>query len=225
MNFEFDALNQAQNYQRALIGTFAPHLRGKVMEIGSGIGQMARHLSKLPNVRLECVEPDPAFCAEFRKRLPNLSLTQGTIGDIVSKDWEGIVNINVLEHIGADEAELKAYHDHLIAKNGVLCLFVPARPELHAPIDTAFGHYRRYRKQDLIAKVRAAGFEIEQAYYYDLIGYFGWWFNFCFLKRLSFDLSSVRFYDRMIFPWSSFLERHIAHPPIGKNVLIIARAK
>ncbi|MFA6432943.1 MAG: class I SAM-dependent methyltransferase [Candidatus Paceibacterota bacterium] len=226
MNFEFDALKEAKNYQRALICAFAPHLRGKVMEIGAGIGQMARHLSKLPGIsRLECVEPDAAFCREFRKALPDVPLVEGTIKDVSSRDWEGIVSINVLEHIEDDRGELKAYHDLLVNRNGKLCLFVPARMEIYAPIDKDFGHFRRYEKDGLMEKLKDAGFEIEDIHYYDIVGYLGWWFNFCLLKRRGFDALSVRTFDRLIFPWTNALESHICWPPIGKNLMVIARAR
>lgn len=226
MNFEFDALKEAKNYQHALIRAFAPHLHGKVMEIGAGIGQMAGHLSKLPGIaRLECVEPDADFCREFRKSLSGVPLVEGTIKDVSSRDWDGIVSINVLEHIDDDRGELRAYHDLLVSHQGTLCLFVPARPEIYGPIDKDFGHFRRHKRADLAKKLTDAGFEIEEMHYYDLVGYFGWWLNFCLLKKRGFDAPSVRLFDRLIFPWTNAFESHICRPPIGKNLIVIARAR
>ena len=40
-NFEFAALRAAENYRRALVREFTPHLRGRVIEIGAGIGVLA----------------------------------------------------------------------------------------------------------------------------------------------------------------------------------------
>src|ERR1043165_3846226 len=71
-DFEFTALREARNYRHALVREFAPHLRGRVMEVGSGIGQITELLRELPDVKeLVAVEPDPNFCAEFRKLHPS----------------------------------------------------------------------------------------------------------------------------------------------------------
>ena len=38
-SFEFDALNEANNYRRALVQDFAEFLSGRVIEVGSGVGR------------------------------------------------------------------------------------------------------------------------------------------------------------------------------------------
>lgn len=67
-SFEFDALNEAENCRRALLREFAGTLRGRVIEVGSGIGQITERLRQIPAITfLQSIEPDAAFCAEFRK--------------------------------------------------------------------------------------------------------------------------------------------------------------
>ncbi|MGA3193330.1 MAG: class I SAM-dependent methyltransferase [Minisyncoccia bacterium] len=224
-NFEFGALAEAKNYRRALVRRMSPHLRGKVAEIGAGIGQMTGELLLLPGVtRLECVEPDPAFCREFKKAFPQAFLVEGTVKDIATKDWDGVVSINVLEHIEDDEGELSAYRGLLGEKHGVLALFVPARKELYAPIDRDFGHYRRYDKRELETKLDRAGFKVRLACHYDFVGYFAWWLNFRLIKKRSFDPAAVRAFDRLVFPWADWIESRLSRPPIGKNLFVIAEA-
>src|SRR5581483_322181 len=144
-NFEFDALHEAENYRRALIRDFGPFLKGRVIEVGSGIGQVTSLLRSLNTIEdLQAVEPDPDFCAQFRRTQPTQSLVEGTIEDLpVKEDWNAILSINVLEHIREDEAELRRYSELLREKKGVLNLFVPARQEIYAPLDKDFGHHRR----------------------------------------------------------------------------------
>ena len=110
------------------------------------------------------------------------------------------------------------------ATDGALCLFVPARPEIYAPIDKDFGHFRRYTRPELRGKLQRAGFRIERLRYYNLVGYFAWWFNFCVLKKRGFDAGAVRFFDRAIFPWSHWLEVNVSPPPLGQSLLAVARA-
>jgi SAM-dependent methyltransferase len=227
-DFEFQALSLADNYRAALLREFATDLRGQVLEVGAGIGQITEALLKNPEVtRLVSIEPHPIFYAQLQKKFPGHGIVNGTIYDLPEKenDWNSVVSINVLEHIGEDETELKNYHDRLLKNNGKLCLFVPARPEIYAPIDKDFGHFRRYTRPELRQKLERAGFQIQRLRYYNMAGYFAWWLNFCLLKRRHFNVGSVRFFDRFIFPPVHAFESRICHPLIGQSLLAIARAK
>ena len=171
-DFEFDALKDAHNYRKGLIHEFKGQLKGNIVEVGSGIGQMTESLLKLPDIDfLQCVEPEASFCETFRKKFPHANLIQGTIRDVNRDDWHSIISINVLEHIEDDNGELKMYHNLLKKENGTLNLFVPARPEIYANLDKDFGHYRRYTKSELKKKLVEAGFEIVRICYFNFIGY------------------------------------------------------
>jgi SAM-dependent methyltransferase len=226
-DFEFSALAEARHYRASLIREFGPCLRGRVLEVGAGIGQMTAALRELPGVRaLLCVEPEARFCAQLRTRFPDQPVLHGTVDRLdAHAGWDAVLSVNVLEHIAHDEAELAAYRRLLAAAGGVLCLFVPARPELYAPIDRDFGHHRRYTRPELRAKLEAAGFAIERLRYFNLVGYFAWWLNFCLLRRRAFDVASVRLFDRAIFPLVNALEVKLAAPPFGQSLLAIARAR
>src|SRR5262249_15798832 len=130
---------------------------------------------------------------------------------------------NVLEHIEDDVAELEAYARLLKDRNGALCLFVPARQEIYAPLDKDFGHFRRYSKRELKQKLQQAGFTPIRLHYFNLIGYFAWWISFRMLRQRSFSEASVRIFDGMIFPFQHKLESRIVRPPFGQNLLTIAR--
>jgi hypothetical protein len=134
------------------------------------------------------------------------------------------MSINVLEPIADDEGELKNYNRHLAAEHGILCLLVPARPEIYAPIDKDCGHYRRYTKPELRGKPERAGFEILQLRYYNLAGYFAWWLNFRVLKERHFDAGAVRVFDRLIFPAVHGVESRVCPPPISQSLIATARA-
>ena len=176
--------------------------------------------------RLVAIEPDSSFCQEIRKRLPGQALIEGTVEDVPpGTSCDGVLNINVLEHIREDEAELRRYHGLLVKRSGMLNLLVPARQEIYAPIDKDFGHHRRYSKAELRRKLEAAGFEIVRLRYFNGVGYFAWWFVFGVLKRRQFDVKSVRFFDRMIFPWVYGFESKVMAPPFGQSLLAVARAR
>ncbi len=225
--FEFEALSHANNYRRVLLEEFGPHLKGRVLEIGSGIGQFTDTLLSSPAVSsLLAVEPDSSFCQSLRARMPGLDLREGVASSLPDgAGGDAILCINVLEHIGDDLEELRTFHRLLRDKKGVLCLFVPARQEIYAPLDKDFGHFRRYSKPDLKAKLEAAGFEIIRLDYFNIIGYFAWWLMFRVLGGRRFKAGSVRLFDRVIFPPMSWCERHLLRPPFGQSLLVTARAR
>jgi hypothetical protein len=107
----------------------------------------------------------------------------------------------------------------------MLCLLVPARPEIYAPIDKHFGHYRRYRRAELRQKLQAAGFTLRRLHYFNSAGYFAWWLTCKMLKNMSFNPAAVRFYDRVIFPCVFALESRVVRPPIGQSLIAVAQAQ
>jgi SAM-dependent methyltransferase len=226
-DFEMNALSQADNYRASLLKEFSSFLRGNVLEVGAGIGQITEALLKKRNIaRLVSVEPHPKFCRQLQEKFPRHTIVQGTFADMEpGEDWDTIMSINVLEHIQDDERELKDYF-HCLAKNiGTLCLFVPARMEIYAQLDKDFGHFRRYTKNELRKKLENAGFQIVRLRYYNFAGYFAWWLNFCLLKKRHFDADSVRFFDRFIFPLVYGFESRVFPPFVGQSLIAVARAE
>ena len=64
-DFEFAALSEAKNYRKAIVKEFAPFLKGRVLEIGAGIGQTTEALLSLPNVEeIVGIEIGRASCRE-----------------------------------------------------------------------------------------------------------------------------------------------------------------
>lgn len=226
-DFEFSALAEARNYRWALMNEFGGALRGEVLEVGAGIGQMTEQLVRLPQVRRAlAIEPDPDFCAQHRAQFPTHELLQGTAADLPPHTaCDGILSVNVLEHIRDDREELARYAKLLQPRHGALCLFVPARPEIYAAIDKDFGHFRRYTRDELKDKLSRAGLIAERLVYFNSVGYLAWWWNFCLLKKRTFEVNEVRAYDRWVFPVVHWFESRVLRPPFGQSLLAVARPR
>jgi SAM-dependent methyltransferase len=65
---------------------------------------------------------------------------------------------DVLEHIDEDEAVLSQMHQAL-RPGGGLMITVPQHPALWSDTDVRACHKRRYTRNELVQKVKAAGFE------------------------------------------------------------------
>jgi len=110
----------------------------------------------------------------------------------------------------------------LPARGGHLLLFVPALQFLFSELDRQFGHFRRYRRSELRAKVGDAGFEIGLACYFDILGVAPWWLLNTVGGKTDFNPKMVRLYDAVGVPLTRLAERLLS-PPFGKNVLLVAR--
>jgi SAM-dependent methyltransferase len=223
-DFEFSALEQARNYRSAIAKLFAPHLKGDVLEIGAGIGQMLSEIAAVCRPKsLAAIEPDSRFLPALRVAAPNAEVWLGSEREIpLHRTFDAIYSVNVLEHIEDDRAALAAWCGRL-NPGGALCLLVPARPELYAAIDRDFGHYRRYTNNDLRLKLSSAGFAQQQIKYFNFAGYFAWLSNFKLLGKRKFNHNSVRLFDRFVFPLVYFLERVSGSCPIGQSLVAIAK--
>jgi len=225
-DFEFSALREAHYYPRAIVREFRPYLQGHVVEVGSGIGQMANLFTQEPRVEtFTAVEPDECFALEFRRQCPEVTLVEGTVSELVCEGGcDAILSINVIEHISDHLDELKRYKKLLEPRGGYVCILTPARPEIYSPIDSDFGHFRRYTKKSLSDLLTTAGFKTEKVFYFNFPGYFVWWLNFKILKSRSFNPLMVRLYDRLIFRFFSKIETNLIRPPLGQSVIAIGKA-
>lgn len=225
-DFEFAALSEAVNYRKAIIAEFSEYLKGEVLEIGAGVGQISEAILSLPSVaNLVAVEPDTGFQAGFRKRLPEIRLVEGTTADLTAgESFNSAIMVNVLEHIEYDEEELRNIHGILKPHNGHICILVPARQEIYSKLDGHFGHFRRYDKTMLRSRLEQAGFQIEKLHYFNMIGYFAWAIRHKLLGAMDFDINQVRLFDRVIFPPTNRLETAVCRPPFGQSLIAIARA-
>ena len=225
-DFEFAALSEAVNYRAAIVEEFAPYLKGRVLEVGAGIGQTTEAMLALPTVtEIVGLEPDPRFQQTFRERLPNIRLVAGTTSDLAEgEQYDGAIMVNVLEHIEHHQQELVRLHTLLKDKGGHLCILVPAREELYSDLDEYFGHFRRYDKPMLRELLIKAGFTIDSMFYFNFVGYFAWGIRYTLLRGMSFDIEQVRLFDRKIFPLAHKCEKRFCRPPFGQSLIAIARA-
>jgi glycosyltransferase involved in cell wall biosynthesis len=214
-----------RRYTAYLWDLMRPFVGRRVLEVGSGTGVMTRYLSTREQVVASDLDPE---YVELLKRTfgdkPNVEvrpLDLARLGEngLVSQHFDTVVCANVLEHVEDDAGSLRAMRE-LLAPGGRVVLIVPALHALFGTIDTAIGHYRRYTRAEIDAKLRAAGLEVEHVSYFNLLGVPGWWLNARVLRRRSVPGLQARLNDRLV-PLLR-LERRL-RPPIGMSLLAVGR--
>ncbi|MCZ6777484.1 MAG: class I SAM-dependent methyltransferase [Acidobacteria bacterium] len=76
--------------------------------------------------------------------------------------------LDVLEHLDDDALALREAR-RILVPGGLLLVTVPAWPFLWSEHDEALEHRRRYRRADLLERLRGAGFEIERESYFNFL--------------------------------------------------------
>ncbi len=224
---DLEAMDLAANYHRWILDIFRPFLGRNIVEVGAGSGGFSHLLLELSPASLTLVEPS----AEMFPRLQGVMAGQtntklcnalfATVAATISPRPDSIVYINVLEHIQDDAGELKTVYNTL-APGGRAFIFVPALPRLFSRLDSQIGHFRRYTKKGLEAKVTAAGFAVQSSRYFDFLGIAPWWLKYRLLGSTRVEPGAVKLYDSLVVPLARPLETLI-HPPVGKNILLIAQ--
>jgi glycosyltransferase involved in cell wall biosynthesis len=214
-------------YNRWLAGRFRGALGSRVLEIGAGFGNMTRHLtgrelvvaSDLDPVALEYLRGCFREDASVRVASYRFPLEAAQREEIRALRLDTIVCLNVLEHIEQDTATLSDMHAALPA-GGRLILIVPALAWLYGSLDEQLRHFRRYEKEELEQKVRAAGFVLEDCRFLNRPGILGWYLNGRILRRRVLPRGQLAAF-KLLLP---LLRREEANPPsTGMSLLAIAR--
>lgn len=227
---ELDSLAEAVRYQNWIVEQFAPFVRGKVLEVGAGIGTMADHWVRLAD-EVHLIEPARNLFSALQERftsVPSVRLYSDVLDRVIDANgaclqgsFDAVIMVNVLEHI-QDDAQIMKTLATLLKPDGHLLIFVPAMPVLYGSLDRRFGHYRRYTKSSLMALTSQVRFHIVRLYYFDLLGVAPWWLVNRVIGANSLNRSSALLYDRYVVPVGRMLEKWLK-PPLGKNLVLIAR--
>lgn len=220
-------LAQARRLTDWLGAQFAQDVRGRVLEVGAGIGTFTDQLLANGAESVVAVEPDPATAATLegrfaadervkvlRDELPELSLLAAR-GDA----FDLVVCQNVLEHID-DDGTAVARMAALLAPGGSLDLLVPAHPALFGSLDRAYEHRRRYTRARVEQLVREAGLEMVNAHSFNALGIVGWWTSGRVRAR-RLDDRALRAFDTLVPVWRRIEDA--LKPPVGLSLVVRAR--
>ena len=220
---ELEIFERARNWKKYWSCEIRPYLSGDVLEVGAGLGANTEFLRSTGVSSWTCLERDPCLVEKMRSRFVNqrhsfdCRIETGTTETLsVERQFDGIVYIDVLEHIEADREELRRA-SRLLVKGGRIVVLAPAHQWLYTAFDSAIGHFRRYNKSSLSACMPGDG-EIIRLNYLDSVGVVASLGNRLFLRKAQPSLEQILFWDRFLVPPSRFVDRLTLHW-IGKSIL------
>jgi len=224
-----DALAYLDHYNSWLIDKIRPFLGQRILEVGSGIGNMAAYLLDRELIVTSDIMPEyrdaleKRFAANDNVHVTSFSLDNGDgKDDIARHNIDTIVSVNVLEHIADDRGAIGHMAD-LLPKGGRLVILVPAIPALFGTLDVYLHHYRRYRKKELRRLFESAGFDVDDIFYFNFFGIFGWFLNSRVLRREILPPGQLRLFNTLA-PGFRAVESAVPFP-IGQSLIIAGTKK
>jgi len=217
-------MKKLRRYNQWIFSIFHPFLGRRVLEIGSGIGNITKFLLDRDLVIATDVEPQYLVLLKntfmkYRKFLiEHLDISGTEMERYRPYHIDSVICFNVLEHIEQDEKALKNIF-LLLEPKGRLLLLVPSHPWLYGGLDQHLGHHRRYGKKELKNKLEATGFKVIFLQYFNRIGILGWFLNSKILKRKRLPSFQLRIYNLLV---PLFKLEKILPLPFGTSLLVVA---
>ena len=197
-----EQLSGAARYNRWMFDRLRRWVGRRVLEIGSGIGNLSAFLVDrerlvLTDTREEYLERLRQRFAEHRNVAVERLYLPNEHGALAGQHFDTIICLNVLEHVDDDIGSLAQIRG-MLAPGGRLVLLVPALPALYGTMDRALGHHRRYKRRALAELLRTTGYAVPHIEYFNLAGVPGWWLAGRVLRRPMIPPGSLKLYDALV---------------------------
>lgn len=227
----FEGEKNLLNYNESIVIKFAKNFRLSdpiisttaalsTLEFGAGSGTLAEIFRKKFGISPICVEIDPSLRQILKeKKFVNIEKLSDS-----TQVFNFVYTSNVLEHIENDRESINHLYQ-VLSPGGKIGVYVPALPFLFSNLDREAGHFRRYKKSELVQKFIEAGFIIDKCFYSDCLGVPGSLALRVFGYRNNLKLGSGKsliIYDKYIYKVSRILDVVGFKYILGKNLFLIA---
>ena len=228
-----ESISAADKFNRWMYETIKPFCKGRILEIGGGIGNISQCFLS-DEEELVVTELQSEYCTIIRKRFGSHPYLKDVLEmDIVDPEfdskyeqWFGtfdtVFALNVVEHI-LDHQKAIANCKKLLKKGGQLIILVPAFQSLYNHFDTALGHFRRYTDKTLKTIFDANDFSIVHHQYFNLIGMAGWWVSGSLLRKKIIPEGQMKLYNFFV-PVFRVIDQ-VSNRILGLSVIMVGKVK
>lgn len=199
---------EAEVFNAWMFSSIRDFLKGKTLEIGSGIGNMTSFALKA-GLHVTATDLRENYLNFLKKKFDgNSNLDEVRTIDIVHpnfdveyaayfEQFDSIFALNIVEHVKDDkQALLNCYK--LLKPGGNIAILVPAYQTLYNRFDTELEHYRRYTKKSLNTLFDSNIYTIKKSFHFNSIGIFGWWFSGSVLKKKTIPGGQMKLFNVLV---------------------------
>jgi len=226
-----EAIAQAYKFNQWMYETINPYTHGKILEIGSGIGNISQFFIKnKQQIYLSDIREN--YCSKLEDQFSQ----ESNVGDILQLDlvhpdfertyadylnyFDTLFALNVVEHIENDTLALQNCKK-LLKPGGTIIILVPAFQSLYNRFDEELYHYRRYTRSSLGKVFERSEIPIIAAFYFNFMGIPGWYVSGKLQKNKTIPKGQMQLYEKLV-PIFRIIDR-IMLRQIGLSVITVGR--
>lgn len=225
-----ETLAEAEQLNRWMYETIKPYCKGKIIEVGSGIGNISRYFIEngedlvMSDIRKDYTD---RLKTRFESRDPRVYRLDISAPGFVQEHeklvgaFDTVFSLNVLEHIEDEQQAIRNYVS-LLRPGGHLILLVPAYQALYNKFDRMLYHYRRYTRDTLRSALEKET-EVVHTQYFNAAGILGWYVSGTILQNKTLPGGQVRLYNRLV-PLFRILDRLLMNK-VGLSVIAVGKKR
>jgi 2-polyprenyl-3-methyl-5-hydroxy-6-metoxy-1,4-benzoquinol methylase len=203
-----DVISKAGHFNKWMYQVIEPFLKGEVLEIGSGIGNISAFAVQ-GGTSITLSDLEGQYRQYLQEKFSGFANVKGIISlDLQHPDFktayvslkgkfQTVFLLNVIEHLQDDRAAVSNCR-YLLKYGGCLVILAPAYQGLFCRFDKELGHYRRYTVHQLQRLISRENFETVHKQYFNLLGIAGWFVFGKLLKKKMIGSSEMQLYNHLV---------------------------
>ena len=228
-----DSISQADRFNEWMFKTISVNTHGKVLEIGSGIGNISEYFVK-NGYRIALSDMRKEYCDLLDSRYSGEKNFIGVYQiDIVDPDFDNkhmdlfgkfdsVFALNIIEHVENDQQALLNCMK-LLKEGGTVVILVPAFMFLFNGFDEGLGHFRRYHRKSLVKLFDLNRIPVISSRYFNAAGVLGWWFTGNVLGKKEIPSGQMKLYNKLV--WIFKLIDFVTQRFFGLSVIVAGKKK
>lgn len=225
-----EVISKAKKLNGWMFETIQPYCNGKVLEIGSGIGNISEFfVNKKNDISVSDLRENYRTILKSKFNLPDTKVLDLDIVDLdfdnkskhLLNTFDSVFSLNVVEHIKDDDLAIKNMVK-LLKPGGHLVILVPAHQALYNNFDVTLEHYKRYNKKSLTQLMQNYG-EVITSFYFNAVGILGWWVSGKLFKNKMIPEGEMKLYNTLV-PIIKIADA-VTFNKIGLSVICVIKKK
>jgi len=220
-------ISAAEKFNRWMYEEIKPLLKGRVLELGSGTGNISRLVLE-DKFNTVLSDYNNAYLHDLKKKFsgyPNLEKILSIDlqdpqfeknNEFLREKFDSIFLLNVIEHL-KDDAAAVAHCRYMLKSGGHLILLAPAWSFLFCDLDKNLGHYRRYNIRSLCRLLAENKLPVIEKKYFNLAGISGWFVWGKILRKQQLGQGSMTLFNKFV-PFFRFADR-VVFKKIGLSAI------
>jgi len=226
-----ETISKADKFNRWMFDAIYPFCKGRILEIGSGIGNISQFFIGA-NASITLSDIRENYCTHLKEKFTDAPALEDVILiNLANPDFENtyrqyekafdtVFALNVVEHIEDDVLALKNCH-FLLKDGGTLLILVPAYQSLYCGFDKELGHFRRYTSKTLRKIFEVNNFYIKHSRYFNVMGILGWIFSGKILRKKTIPEGQMGPYNTLV-PVFKIIDK-MFFQGLGLSVILVGK--